>query len=194
MSQSETKDRKTKAVKSALILAAEKGWAETSLYEISEHADIPMAEMFELFDDRHDVLVAYGRYLDQRVIEATPDADASLSNKDRLFDILMERFDVLNEDRDGVRSILKTFCFDPKEALISFPHLGRSMNWMLENSGIRVHGLAGCLKILGITGIYLKTLKVWMGDDTEDMSKTMAALDKYLGRGETFGKMLGVIK
>lgn len=194
MAKASATDTKNRAVKAALQLSAEKGWAETSLYEIAEQADIPMNELFELFEDRHDVLVAYGRYLDKRVMDAFPQVDMSLSPRDRLFDILMERFDILNEEREGVISILKSFCFDPKEALISFPHLGRSMNWMLEASGINAHGLGGCLKILGITGVYLKTLKIWMKDDSPDMSKTMAALDKNLGHGESLGKMLGLLK
>lgn len=193
MTDNTQKDIKKKAVKAALACAAEKGWAQTSLYDIADKADIPLAQLFDVFDDRHDVLAAYGRYVDRRVMEAVPSGDSGMPVRDRLFDIMMERFDVLNEDRDGVISILKTFRFDPKEALISAPHLGKSMSWMLEASGEQTQGISGCLKIAGLCGLYLKALKTWVNDDSPDMGKTMAALDKSLGKAERWGSSFGLI-
>lgn len=71
------------------------------------------------------------------------------------------------------------------------PHLCRSMTWMMEAAGIETLGLRGALKVAGLTGVYLKVLKTWTEDDSPDLAKTMAALDKDLGRAESFANTLG---
>ncbi|MCB9991058.1 MAG: TetR family transcriptional regulator [Rhodospirillales bacterium] len=192
MAKSTRKPVKEKALKAALELAASQGWASTSLADIAAHAKIPMTDLHDVFEDRFDILAAYGRMLDRRVLEAAGEPDPSLSPRDRLFDLLMERFDALNDDRDGVLSILNSLWCDPKQAVINLPHLGRSMSWMLEAAGIETSGIRGAIKIAGLTALYLKTLKTWSTDDSPDMGKTMAALDQSLGRAEQWAGSFGI--
>lgn len=174
---------KERAVRAALDLAAQKGWAHVSMQDIARVAHCTLAELYDVFEDRHDILAAYGRQLDRRVMESvTVDGDAP--ERDRLFDVLMERFDILNEDRKAVVAILQSFCTAPRDAVLSLPYLGRSMARMLEVSGIDANGPRGAATIMGLTGVYLYALKVWIDDDSEDMGKTMAALDRALGRAE----------
>lgn len=183
---------KERAVDAALALAAEKGWTQVGLGDIARRAKVPLRELHDHFEDRADILAAYGRMIDRRVLENTGENDSDLSPRDRLFDILMERLDVINEQREGVCAVLKSFCFDPKQAIIGLPHLGRSMSWMLEAAGIDTTGVRGALHVAGLTGVYLKTLRTWMNDDSPDMGKTMAALDKYLGRAEQLAESFGL--
>ena len=192
MAKKSTTTIREKAVRAALALAAEKGWLETGMADIAKKAKIPLHELHDHFADRFDILAAYGRIVDKKVMETIGEPDPSLSPRDRLFDILMERFDVLNEDRDGVIAIVKSFCCDPKQAVISLPHLCRSMGWMLETAGIETGGYKGILKIMGMNAVYLKTLKTWANDDSPDMAKTMAALDKNLGYAEKLAGTMGM--
>ena len=155
-----------------------------TMADIADKAHASLAELSEVFDDKTDVLVAYGRQIDKKVLESFAAPDPSMSERDRLFDILMERFDVLNDHRDAVVSILKSFALDPKQAVISLPHLGRSMAWMLEAAGMDTSGIKGAVRVAGLTIVYLNAVRHWMSDDSADLSKTMAALDKGLGRAE----------
>ena len=148
--------------------------------------------LYDYFDDRNDILSAYGRILDKQVLENIGAPDQDLSPRDRLFDLMMERFDVLNENRAAIVSILNAFRFDPKQAVISLPHLGRSMSWMLEAAGLETGGIKGAAKVLGLTALYLKVLRTWKDDDTEDMSATMAALDKSLSHAEEWAGRFGI--
>lgn len=191
--QTKTKDIKAQAVKAALALAAEKGWNDTGLSDIAEKAGIPLHALHDHFEDRFDILAAYGRMIDKKVLEAMGDSNEALPPRDRLFDIIMERFDILNEDRESVCAILGALCLDPRQAVISLPHLGRSMSWMLEAAGIDTGGYRGALKIMGLSALYLKTLRTWKDDDSPDMAKTMAALDQNLGRAERWASRFGVI-
>ncbi len=191
MQKKTTENIKERAVQAALSVAAEKGWERTSLYDIAKKADISLSTLREHIEDRGDILSAYGRMLDRKVIENTGSPDNTISARDRLFDVLMERFDLLNENRAALTSVLNSFRCDPKQALIGLPHLGRSMNKMLEAATIDTNGIMGAAKVAATTALYVKTLLVWINDESPDMSKTMAALDKKLGHAERLAETLG---
>ena len=69
------------------------------------------------------------------------------TERDKTFDVLMGRFDRLNQDRDAVKSILKASCTDPKQLVIGMPNVARSMAWMLEACEIETQGWRGALRV-----------------------------------------------
>ena len=182
---------KDQMIDSMLGMAAEQRWGDIEFDDIINHAALNRDDVLEYFDDKADILIAYGRRLDRRMIENAA-LEALEDNHDiedsvireRIFDLIMERFDVLNENRDAVISILESLKLSPKDALITLPHLGKSIARILSEAGVDDEGITGCGKVLGLTGVYLYTVKTWMNDDTADMAKTMAVLDKYLGLAE----------
>ena len=62
----------------------------------------------------------------------------------------------------------------------------RSLAWMLEVAGIGSGGFSGSARVKGLAVVYAATFATWLRDETEDMSKTMAALDRNLARAERF--------
>ncbi len=186
-----TLDIKTTIVMKALSLAEGQGWAHVTLSDIAQECGLTLAELFDVVEDKTDILVLFGRMIDRRVLDAVGQHDPSASARDQLFDILMERFEILNDYRGGVVAILESFKFDPKQAVISCPHLCRSMTWMLEAAGIETNGIRGAIRLAGFTGVYLKTVRVWAGDESADLAKVMAALDKDLGHAERIANTLG---
>lgn len=172
-------------IKAALHCAAEKGWARTTLRDIAAAADVKLHVLCAHFDDKNDILAAYSRMIDARLLEELGDiVDNSLPPRDRLFDIMMERYDLLNEQREGLIAVLRSYKCDPKQALFGLPAVGKSMCWMLEAAGLDTSGLGGAAKIIGLGAVHADTLRTWMKDDSPDMAKTMAALDKNLERAE----------
>jgi len=186
-----TKNTREKCVGYALALAAEKGWAEMSLRDVADKAGLSLAELHQHFEDKSDILIALGRMIDRKVLENIGKGEEDASPRDRLFDVLMERYEVINHYRGGVVAILESFLPDPKQAVIGLPHLARSMSWMLEAADIDTGGIRGAVKVAGLTGVYLKVLKTWKDDESKDLSRTMAALDKALGRAEQFAGLCG---
>jgi len=191
MTQTDHKSIKDKMVDALLKLSKERSWDFVAFEDIAEEAGVPLADAREYFDDRADILAAYGRRLDRHMVENFSD-DENLSCREKLFDLLMERFDIVNQDREGILSILHGFKGEPKEAVISLPHLGRSMCRTLEAAGISTSGLTGPVKIAGLTGIYLYALKSWKEDDSADMAKTMKALDQALDKAEALWNSLPI--
>lgn len=176
---------RTKIIAAALNLAAEGQWQMIELVDIAEQAGVTASEAFELFDEKTDILAAYDRIVNRRAIEET-DLSDDLPCRDKLFDLVMERFDILNENRLALLNIMASFKGDPKEALLSFPHLGKSMTRLLEAAGMKTNGISGVLRVAGMVGLYLYVVKAWKDDESADMGKTMAALDKALDKCEMF--------
>lgn len=186
------KDIRSLAVQATLELCESQHWNSISLQDISKKSEIPLHDLHLHFEDRFDILSAYGRQIDRKIIENFKLPKSDVSHRDLLFDLLMDRFDILNENREAVLSILHSIKMDPKQAVIILPHLGRSMSWILETADIPTSGYKGAIKVAGLACLYLKTVRVWMKDDSPDMAKTMAALDKNLGRAEQWSSTFGL--
>lgn len=182
---------KEAAVNAALHLAALQGWESVTLYDIAQESGVNLALLHQFFEDKTDILSALGRMIDRATLERLSPLDPEISTRDALFDIFMDRFEVLGENRDGIVAILQSFKFDPKQAVIGAPHLCRSISWMLEAVQVNTSGIRGALRVAAMTALYLKVLRVWIGDDSPDISTTMAALDKELSRAEKLATSFG---
>ena len=66
------------------------------------------------------------------------------------------------------------------------------MSWILEACGEDTSGVKGAIKVVGLSGLYLKTLKTWVDDDSPDMAATMAALDNSLKNADEWVNRLPI--
>jgi AcrR family transcriptional regulator len=174
----------------ALGLAAERGWGKISLADIAEAAQTPMSELHARFATKQAILDAFSRHVDHAVLKTVDDEAPEGNARERLFDVLMRRFDVLDADRDGVKAVVKASACDPLALACGACGLRRSMAAMLEAAGISAGGLAGILRVKGLAAVYLAALRAWLGDDSPDRAKTMAALDRALRRADGWAAML----
>lgn len=177
-------DRPQHIIKTALGLAASGHWTSSGLRDIAEAADVSLAELHALYPSKTAILKAHFDSVDASVIGAKFAFEEADGPRDRLFDVLMRRFDALSEDREGVIATLNALRRDPITALCLSSGLPGSMRWMLETAGIKATGPSGRLIVKGLSAVWLATLRVWMSDDSEDMAQTMSALDKNLRRAE----------
>lgn len=185
-------DIKTAVLLSALTQAEQIGWEHATLKDIAEGAKLTLSDLHDHFEDKFDIIAGIERMVDKKTLSGLRAFSPEESERDKLFDILMDRFEVMNGQRAGIVSILRSMTFDPKQAVITLPHLCRSMCWMLESAGVSTYGLKGALRVAGLSALYAKTLRVWMKDESPDLSRVMAALDKDLGRAEHWAGSLGL--
>ena len=172
-------------IDTALRLAAERRWHELSLAEIAEAAGLPIAKVHAVFPSRNAILAAFSRRIDAAVLAGAEPDDAEGSARDRLFDVLMRRFDALDPTKQAVGNLLYDQVRDPMAALCGALRLRRSMALMLEAAHLSSGGPRGILRIKGLSLVYLSTLRVWLRDDSADKSRTMAELDRRLRTVET---------
>ncbi len=172
----------------ALGLAGRTGWRGASLGAIAAEAGLPLGEVYGEFTSRAAILRGLMGRTDAEVL-ATP-ADAEETPRDRLFEILMRRFDALKPHRAALRTMARDLVADPPTALCSAPALLRSMAWMLEAAGVGSAGLRGRLRVRALVLLYLSIMPVFFGDESADLAKTMAALDRRLRQA---GPWLGLV-
>ncbi|HLI13067.1 MAG TPA: TetR family transcriptional regulator [Alphaproteobacteria bacterium] len=181
-------DRREHVVARALELAAERGWRHLSLGEIAEAAGLSLAELYELYPSKGAILAAFTRQIDAAAL-AGGVAEGE-SARDRLFEMLMRRFEALRPHKRAVEAILRESGADPLNALCGAMRLARSMTWMLEAAGLESRGLMGRARVNGLAMVYAATMRAWLNDDTADMSRTMAVLDRRLRRAESLVEFL----
>jgi AcrR family transcriptional regulator len=182
-------DQSRHVIEATLKLAAEKGWRDLALADIAAASGLSLAELYALFPSRQAILDSYSRAIDAEVLAEAEAPEGSA--RDRLFDVLMRRLDKLEPHKAALERISEDTLRDPLAAACSLVRLRRSMAAMLEAAGISAGGLRGTLRSKGLSAVFLAALRAWFRDDTADKSKTMATLDRALGRAERFATRFG---
>ena len=178
-------DPSQKIIDASLKLAEEKGWRSLALPAIAEAAGVSLAELHRHFISKQAILDGFSQRIDGALLEELDD-DLELEEpaRDRLFDVLMRRFDLLQPYRPALARITYDQLNDPLALCGSLRQLLQSMRWMLEGARIGTGGLVGAVRVKALVAIYLSVVPVWLRDETADQSKTMAALDARLRRVE----------
>jgi AcrR family transcriptional regulator len=171
-------------IDAALKWAARKGWRSLSMADIAEETGLGEAEIHAIYPCKAMILNGLVRRIDEQVL-AGGEAEGD-GIRDRLFDLLMRRFDALNPSKAAIVSIARGTLCDPFAALITGPRMLSSMRWMLEAAGVRATGIMGIARCNVLCLIYANAFRVWVNDETADMSSTMAALDRGLRQAERF--------
>jgi AcrR family transcriptional regulator len=167
-------------VNAALRLVATHGWRRLSWAASAPESGLPIVTVYRTFASKPAILCAFSKRIDETVLAAPLDNDPDERPRDRVFDLLMRRFDALRPHRDALEVLGREVLADPVAALVLGAALLRSMAWMLEAAGIAINGLRGAVVVKLTAGAFAATLRVWLRDDTPDLAPTMAALDRRL--------------
>ena len=181
--QKPTRDRLREA---ALRLLAERGWAGTTVADIAAEAGVSAVEAAATFPSKAAILAEVQTWIDEQASAAKP---GSGTVRDKLFELLMRRFDALKPHKKAVRALAAGVCANPLAGLTAVPRLAKRLARSLDSAGAGAAWTAGPLKIQGLGLIYANAFRVWLGDDTPDMSRTMAAVDRGLGRVESLARL-----
>lgn len=175
-------------VASAYKVIAESGWSALSVATAARAADLPLDRARARFSSRQAILARFSTMADQHALAL---ATTEGLVRDRLFDIVMRRIDALQMHRPGVLALLRDLPRDPLTALALAPLSMRSMRWLLDGAGIETNGPRGLLRTNGMLAVWLYTVRAWRDDESEDLSATMAALDRALARADQAEASLG---
>ena len=168
-------------------------WPGLTMRRLASEAGVEAASLRERFPTRLDLLLLHGRVMDQAVMAGTMPGQGG-SARDRIFDVLMRRLDAMQPHREGILRLFEDMRRDPALALALAPHIGVAMRWMLEAAEVEAKSCEARLLALGLTGVWLATIRAWARDDSPDMGATMAALDSALDRAERIARPLGLLR
>jgi AcrR family transcriptional regulator len=173
-----------------LGLIAEKGFAEVTLRDVAAAADLGLADLHRLYPDKVALAAAFMARIDTAVLAGTPrETDPEETARDRLFDVMMRRYDALRPHREALRALRRAGTRDPLLALALGPALRRSMSAMLEAASLGSEGLTGALRQNGLLAIHYAVSRTFDRDESLDLSKTMAALDNRLKMAEKWSQL-----
>jgi len=179
-----------RALDAFLRLIAEKGFAAVALRDVAQESGLGFAELYALHSDKVSLVAAFMARVDAEVLAGTPSViDTEETARDRLFDVMMRRYDSLKPHREAMRALRIAALRDPLLGLAIGPALRRSMAAMLEAASIPSDGLGGALRQNGLLVIHQAVSRVFDKDETDDLSKTMASLDSRLKTAEKWSQL-----
>ena len=180
----ETADPRDRVVDAFMALVAEHGLHAVELADIAGRAGITLAELRGLYPGRLAILADFSKRIDRQVLAGGVAAGPEEEVRDRLFDVMMRRFDALAPYKEAIRRIARAARCDP--ALASALHaiaLG-AQKWNLAAAGVHRAGALRLVAAEGMVLVYAEAMRTWLDDDDPDLGRTMAALDRALRRGE----------
>lgn len=179
----------------AFEIIAETGWRGFSFTQLAERANLSMSDVRKTFSGRAGLLDALNQRLDQAMLAVDADDLAGLPPKDRVFEMIMSRLEAMAPFRAGLCRLIKDARFDPELIAMTACRIDRSLAWLQDastpggNSGSFVQQIRRRIQRRILGAVYLQTLNVWSTDDSADLTKTMASLDKQLRRVEGFADL-----
>jgi AcrR family transcriptional regulator len=186
---SPTGSPRERIIEAFMLLLAEQPIGRIGLAEIAERAGVTLADLRGEFGTPLAILGAQIKELDRKVLaEVDPDMEEE-SPRERLFDVLMRRVELLSPHREAVRGLLRSARRDPPLALALNAMAVRSQQWMLTAAGIGASGPKGMVRAQGLALLFTNVLRTWV-DDEDDNTQTLAALDRELARGQRFAGLL----
>ena len=179
-----------KVVAAFLELLAERPFEEIGLSDIAARAGVSLAQLRDEFASTLAILAAHIKATDRAVLAADLSDMDEEPSRERLFDVLMRRLEVLAPHREAVRSLLRSARRNPPLAFALNGLATRSQQWMLTAADISAAGPKGMLRAQGLAMLFSSVLRTWVDDEDPGHAPTMAALDRALGRGQRWSGFL----
>jgi AcrR family transcriptional regulator len=173
-----------------LALLAERPFEEIGFGDIARRAGVTLAVARGEFGSTLGILAAHTKALDRKVLAGDENDMAEEPPRERLFDVLMRRIEAMAPHREAMRSLMRSASRNPGLAFALNGLALRSQRWMLTAADIDAAGPRGLIRAQGLTMLFASVLRTWVDDEDEGLAKTMAALDRALGRGQRWSGML----
>ena len=173
-----------------MAVMAEKRFEDIGFAEIARRAGVSLSELRGKHASKIEMLAAYMREVDRAVLDGIDDGLADEPPRERLFDVLMRRLDILAADKAAVKSLRQSATFNPGLTLAINGLAVRSMQWMLTAADVSATGPKGMMRAQGLAWLFASVLSTWADDDDPGQAKTLAALDRALSSGHRWAGLL----
>lgn len=167
-----------KGVHAALKLAETEKWSRLSLAEIAAEAGLSLKD-FHGVADKQTLSEAVEPAFDAAMSEGSVDADEDA--RTRLFDVIMMRFEAMEEVRDGAMSYLRWRDRSFDGLALRLKARAETAKWAIVCAGLDgTSKLPRGLQITALAWAIAQAERAWRQETGADLSRTMAALDAEL--------------
>lgn len=174
-----------------LELAAERGWQDLRLHDVARHLDLPLGEIGRHFRDLDAIANAWFARAEAKVRDLSTDDLVDLVPPDRLHQAMTRWFDALARHRRVTGQMLqaKLYPSHPHHWVPMIFDLSRLIHWFLDAARIESTGRRRQWAEIGLTFIFLATLRDWLRDESDEQARTrrnlrrrLESADRWLGR------------
>jgi AcrR family transcriptional regulator len=184
------KSARQRIIDAFMALLAEKAFEQIGFAEIAKRAGVSLSELRDTFGSTLAILAAHMKTIDRAVLAGEDGDMAEEPPRERLFDVLMRRLEILTPHKDAVRSLIRSASRNPGLAFALNGLAVRSLQWMLTAADIGAVGPRGMVRAQGLALLFASVLRTWVHDDDPGLARTMAALDRALARGQRWSGFL----
>ncbi len=172
-------------LKEILLILNETPWNQLTLPSLISRLLTDPGEIPPALKSKEELLKGIIRLIDEETLALFGEGPQGVSLHDRLFDLVMCRFDAMAPYKKGLKSIWDEL---PARPLFFLPALIQglfSLDYLLEKIGFDQNFLCDKLYLGSFAIFYLSAVRVWHEDETPDLSQTMAYVDQGLKKLNT---------
>lgn len=179
-------DLDQRIVDAAVALAEEVGWDAVRLRDVAGRLDVPLAEVLAHYRDLDGVADAWFGRAWAAMLAAPPDGFAALPASERIYQVMMRWFDALAAHRAVTGQMLGTKLYPshPHHWVPMIFNLSRTIQWLREVAILDAPGRRRQVEEVGLTALFLATLRDWVRDDTPGQERTRETLRRRLRRAD----------
>ena len=167
-----------KGVRAALKLAETEKWDRLTLADIAGEAGLSLSD-FHGVADKQDLTLAVEPMFDRAMSEGSLDREETA--RTRLFDVIMMRFEAMEDHRDGAMSYLRWRDRSLDGLALRLKARAATAQWALTCAGLDgASTLLRGVQIAAIGWAIAQAERAWRQETSTDLSRTMAALDAEL--------------
>ena len=179
-------DLAERILETALELAEREGWGNLRLRNLAAELGITLAELQAHYRDADAIADAWFWRGWAAMLAPVPEGFAERPAVERLETILLRWFDALAPHRRVTGEMLaaKLYPSHPHHWVPTNFNLSRTIHWLRDAAGLDAGGRRRQLEEVGLTLLFLATLRDWVRDESPGQERTRAALQRRLRGGD----------
>ncbi len=169
-------------LEAALLRAEEEGWGSLRLRELAADLGVPLSEVLAHYRDADAIADAWFRQALAAMLAPPPADFAALPAPERLRIVMLRWFDALAPHRRVTGEMLagKLYPSHPHHWVPMIFNLSRTIHWLRDAAGLDAGGRRRQIEEVGLTALFLATLRDWLRDETPGQERTRARLARRL--------------
>ena len=165
------------------------GWESFNFNEFSKEQKIPIDKIRNFFVSKNQIITKFSKMIDFHVEQKISADDINMSSiKDNLFELIMLRFEEMEDYKISLRIITQSLVNNPLLLSRVSKNILNSLDFYLELSQGYDRSSMDLFKKNILFLVYSYCFNVWLNDNSPDLSSTMAELDRLLSMAENFSK------
>ncbi len=174
----------------ALTLAQQSGWERLTLYQVAQSLNVPLADIYQYFPQKDDLVEAWFDHADQVLLSHVPNSEwAALPPKERIERVIFCWLDALAEHRELTGQML-LYKLEPGHVHLQMAgilRISRTVQWFREAAGLKASHLHRITQELALSSLYLATFIYWLRDSSSGQQKTRTFFRRKLEAKDRIG-------